>query len=674
MSFLYPAFLWALTALSIPVIIHLFNFRKTKRIYFSTTRFLRNVQEATTAKRKLKHYLILASRILFLLFLVFTFAQPIIPASEQFSTNRNISIYLDNSLSMSVPVGEKTSALDAGIGYVKRIVNVFPPDTRYRLLTNDFAPFSNSYKTKTEVIDLLTQVRLSPVSRNLNEVKERIQNLSRAQASGEVFWISDFQQSTVGSLNPSVYDTTQRWHLVPLTYQNNTNIFIDTAYLENPFVVGGEKNTLHIRMRNDGEKAVEQLLVKLTVNGIQTGTTSVNIAAKAVVESSFDLPVRQAGLTTGLSAVSRATVSFNDYPVSFDNEFYLALNFSEKIRVVEIKDQNLITPVERVFGNKQVFAFRSFTVSNFNYSLLDEADLVVVNGIDRFDASLSASLRTYVDGGGALFVIPGGTPDVSSYKSLLRIATLNPVKAIPLAELDYPDFKNPFFENVFEERSARLAMPQATRIIDWGMDRSAILKFKNEQPYLSIFNQQGKIYLLSAPLENEFTTLHNAALFVPIMYRMAASGKKSEVKPYYSLNESFITLRLDSITGEQPMKLVGVQEIVPAQRKLADQVVMDLPRFSMNAGFYKVTHERDTVGLLAFNLNKYESLLAQYSGEAVKQQLGNPQTISIFESNSEEAFSNEIKARYLGKPLWKYALILALCFLLAEILLIRFLK
>lgn len=674
MNFLYPAFLWALTALSIPVIIHLFNFRKTKRIYFSTNRFLRNVQEATTAKRKLKHYLILTSRILFLFFLVFTFAQPIIPASEQFSINRNISIYLDNSLSMSVPVGEKTSALDAGIGYVKRIVEVFPPDTRYRLLTNDFAPFSNSYKTKGEVIDLLTQVRLSPVSRSLNEVKERIQNLSRTQTTAEVFWISDFQQSTIGLLNPAVYDTTQRWHLVPVTFQSKTNIFIDTAYLENPFVVGGEKNTLHVRMRNDGEKAVEQLLVKLSVNGIQTGTASVNIAAKGVVESSFDLPVRQASLTTGSNSVSRATISFNDYPVSFDNEFFLALNFSEKIRVLEIKDQNAVTPVERVFGNKQVFTFRSFIANNFNYSLLDEADLVVVNGIDRFDASLSASVRSFIDRAGTVFIIPGTAPDVASYKSLLRVATLNSVKATPLTDLDYPDFNNPFFDNVFEERSARLAMPQATKLIDWGMDRSAILKFKNEQPYLSVLNQQGKIYLLSAPLENEFATLHNSALFVPIMYRMAASGKKSEVKPYYSLNESFITLRLDSLEGEQPIKLVGQQEIVPAQRKLADQVIMDLPRFSMNAGFYNVTHVRDTVGLLAFNLNKNESLLGQYSGEAVKQQLGNPQTISIFESNSEEAFSNEIKARYLGKPLWKYALILALCFLLAEILLIRFLK
>jgi hypothetical protein len=83
MNFVYPSFLWALTALSIPIIIHLFNFRKTTRIYFSSNRFLRQVQEATTAKRRLKHYLILFSRLLFLLFLVLAFAQPIIPAREQ---------------------------------------------------------------------------------------------------------------------------------------------------------------------------------------------------------------------------------------------------------------------------------------------------------------------------------------------------------------------------------------------------------------------------------------------------------------------------------------------------------------------------------------------------------------------------------------------------------------
>ncbi|HZI25620.1 MAG TPA: BatA domain-containing protein, partial [Chryseolinea sp.] len=63
MSFLYPSFLWALLALAIPIIIHLFNFRKTTQVLFSNNRFLKEVKEATTAKRRLKHYLILFSRL-----------------------------------------------------------------------------------------------------------------------------------------------------------------------------------------------------------------------------------------------------------------------------------------------------------------------------------------------------------------------------------------------------------------------------------------------------------------------------------------------------------------------------------------------------------------------------------------------------------------------------------
>src|ERR1041384_4906996 len=101
MTFLYPSFLWALAALSIPVIIHLFNFRRTTRVLFSNTRFLKLVKEVTTAKRRLKHYLILACRLLFLLFLVLTFAQPIIPAIEQIGNGRSLTLYIDNSQSMS---------------------------------------------------------------------------------------------------------------------------------------------------------------------------------------------------------------------------------------------------------------------------------------------------------------------------------------------------------------------------------------------------------------------------------------------------------------------------------------------------------------------------------------------------------------------------------------------
>ena len=126
--------------------------------------------------------------------------------------------------------------------------------------------------------------------------------------------------------------------------------------------------------------------------------------------------------------------------------------------------------------------------------------------------------------------------------------------------------------------------------------------------------------------------------------------------------------------GEEPLRLIGEQEVIPSQRKIGDRILMDIPKYTLNQGFYNVVVHRDTVDLLAFNLDKEESIMSLYSVEEVKTMLGGGDNISVFEATSSEAFSNEIKDRYLGKPLWKYALMLALFFLLVEVLLIRFLK
>ncbi len=665
MTFLYPAFLWALAALAIPVLIHLFNFRKTTRVYFSNIRFLKLVKEVTTAKRKLKHYLILASRLLFLVFLVMAFAQPLIPAEEQLDNSRSIVLYIDNSQSMSAQLGDRTRGLDAAISFSQNIIELFPPDTRYKVVTNDFAPFSNSFKTRTEALDILAQIRLSGVTRSMREIKDRLEQ--DAARSREFFWVSDFQKSTLGAI-PSAWDTTARWHLVPVTFAPLPNVFLDTAFVENPFSAGGERNVLTVRVRNEGRREVDQLNVKLAINNIQAGTATIAIPQNGIAETNFDL-------TAGLTGLNRAVVSFNDFPVSFDNEFYLALNLTSKVNVIEIKSSNDVTPVERVFGNRQVFNFRSFAVTNFNYSLLTETDLVVVNGLDRLDPSLSLSLRNYLQEGGTLLLIPGTRPDAASYQqftanSLLRVRTTS---ATP-EDLDRPDFNNPFFENVFEERSPSMAMPRGTRVLEWGADRSAILRFKTDQPFLSRFNQRGILYLLATPLRAGFTDFHQHALFVPVMYRIAASSRREGNQLYHTLNEDFLMLRLDSLPPDESLRLLGEQEVVPAQRRVADQVFLEIPKYSMSPGFYNVVAQEDTIGLIAFNLDKRESLLDQFSGADVREQMGNGKNISIFESDSKEAFSNEIKARYLGKPLWKYAVMIALVFLLAEVLLIRFLK
>src|SRR5258705_8116824 len=259
MSLVYPSFLWALSALAIPIIIHLFNFRKTTRIYFSNTRFLRQVKEETTQKRRLKQYLVLASRLLFLLFLVLAFAQPFLPAKEEMKEQQILSIYVDNSFSMASPVAEKTRALEEAVRMAQGIVDLFPATTTFQLLTNDFSPFSNAVKTRAEITDLLSQIKLSAISRSSSEIVSRVK-----EKKTTLFWLSDFQKSTFGE-NAKI-DSSLQVRLVPLVLEKYPNVFVDSVYLENPFAIGGEKNTIHVRLHNSGDKNVDGRVIKVSIN------------------------------------------------------------------------------------------------------------------------------------------------------------------------------------------------------------------------------------------------------------------------------------------------------------------------------------------------------------------------------------------------------------------------
>src|SRR5215204_2104474 len=101
-QFLSPTLLYALLLIAIPIIIHLFNFRRFKKVFFTNVRFLKELKQETTSKSKLKHLLVLAARILAVAFLVFAFARPIIPSGQkkQNGSTDAVSVYVDNSFTM----------------------------------------------------------------------------------------------------------------------------------------------------------------------------------------------------------------------------------------------------------------------------------------------------------------------------------------------------------------------------------------------------------------------------------------------------------------------------------------------------------------------------------------------------------------------------------------------
>lgn len=661
MNFLFPQFLWALLALSIPIFIHLFNFRRAKKIYFSNVDMLRHVKQTSSSKLKLKHWLVLFSRLLALFFLVMAFAQPFLPADngEQFSGD--VVVYLDNSRSMSNLTGAEVPGLDTGLGMIQEIINAYPRETRFQLVTNDFAPFSNNFKSKVDVEELLTELQYSSIVRSPDEVLSRM-DLS---ASGkDVYWISDFAYNPEEPIVES--DSVNSFKLVPVFFPKTANIFIDTVYLETPFLLEGQSNTLFVSLRNTGEEQAIDLPVKLFVNDMQVASLTTDLVPSGQTTLSFELNM-------ALQDFNRCYLSIEDFPILFDNEFYLALNQSARVRIMEVRGPMASTAVSRVFGNTLLFDMQSFDAGSIDYGRFEEAELLVVNEVDQLNDGLEAFILSFLGKGGTVFIVPSSESfdqDWANIYSGLRQNVQTNFQSIA-----QPDLNNPFFRNVFEASAENMEMPSAAVQVSWGNAGDHLLRYRSGAPYFSRVNlAAGSLYLLAASLKSEFSTFANNALFVPIMYKLAIGSRRTESRLYYTLDETQLTVNGASGTDTDLYKLSnGQQEIVPGQQSIGAGVKLELPRFMMQPGYYDVKFQDGLVDVVAFNLERQESLLKPLQEGQIMEVFGSVSEKEIISVLSAEDLQKNLNERFNGKELWKYALILALVFLLVEVLLLRFL-
>src|SRR5882757_1755887 len=209
MHFLYPAFLFALVSLAIPVIIHLFNFRKYQKVYFSNVQFMKEIQEQQSYRRNLKERLILAARLLALTFLVLAFAKPYIPGQNAVNAGKQqaVSIFVDNSYSMQT-LNREGTLLDEAKRRAKEIASAYTVNDRFQLLTQDFEGKHQRLLSREEFNDAVDAVKISPRSRNLQQIISRQQNLLNMQTGTNrlVYIVSDFQKNIIGE-QPLKIDT-----------------------------------------------------------------------------------------------------------------------------------------------------------------------------------------------------------------------------------------------------------------------------------------------------------------------------------------------------------------------------------------------------------------------------------------------------------------------------------
>ncbi|NQT77052.1 MAG: BatA domain-containing protein, partial [Bacteroidetes bacterium] len=200
MEFIHPYWLFGLLAIAIPIIIHLFNFRRYRKYYFTNLKFLKSIKKETKKQSRLRHLLILLARILAIVSLVLAFARPYFPGPQglQKTDVAMISIYLDNSMSMQASISGHMLLNDA-IAKAEGVVDAYGPSDRFQLITNDFEGKHQQFYNKDEFLKLLNEIQISASMKMLSDVFQRQQALAPEGIEDKLHFyiISDFQRSSM---------------------------------------------------------------------------------------------------------------------------------------------------------------------------------------------------------------------------------------------------------------------------------------------------------------------------------------------------------------------------------------------------------------------------------------------------------------------------------------------
>ena len=667
MSFLHPYFLYGLAALAIPIIIHLFDFRRTKKVYFSNTQLLYQVKESSQSFYNLKHLLILLSRILFIIFLVLAFAQPYLtPRGNEGLVSNKVGIFLDNSLSMSNAFGQDESGLDLAKSVAIEMIDLYPASTDFIVQTSFDEKSAYLYMNKQEAKKYISELGFAVKYRPLDIILENFNQTYEELAPSEILVISDFQKETLMKVE-NLKDTTTHLIAIPVVFETYRNLLVDTTYISNPFELDKSKTILVVRVKNISDEEISDIPIKIFMDDRQLSVTSATVPANQHIDIDFNIG-------HDLQNQQQGKIVIEDYPVSFDNELFFTHASIEKVNVGQILGNNSSNYLSAIYGNKLLFNQSSMPASNIDYQQLEEADLIIINQVAELEQGLALRIIEFHKQGASVLIIPAVNQSLSSYQTLIPTLRRTNLTESEVA-LQSPDFTRPFFVNILEKKQDNLAMPSAKAVWNWGGDRNALLKFVDGRPFLSVISPS--LFVVASPLVDTHSGFQTNAMFVPVMYRIAANSRQNIPPMFHRLSEQEIDLSISDIQPNEILKLVnGKVEFIPNQKINGNKVVIVLPGVAagtaMTPGHYLVTSSVTPFFSIALNLDTNESDINPLSESELMEALSGLNYTIVAGADQNEIL-NKITNEFKGIELWRYFLGLALLFLLVEALLIRLL-
>lgn len=672
MRFLSPGFLFALLTIAIPVIIHLFNFRKFKKVYFSNVRFLKNVQIQTSSRQHLKHRLILASRILGISFLVLAFSRPFIPTAEQQNLFQEevLSIYIDNSYSMEA-LNKEGTLLDEAKRRAKEIASAYGLNDKFQLISNDFDGKDQRLLSLEEFLTAVNELNISSSSRNLDQIISRQKDvfLKEPNSGKTIYLISDFQKNILPEQSISA-DSTIKTRLIRLSSNAQPNISIDSVWFSSRMHKPGESEKLIIRLRNNSDEEALSVPVKLTINKIQKSISSLKIKARSIGIDTITF----SGLLPGWQG---AELEITDFPVVFDNKFFFSFHVQQSIPILVINGSPLNEYLNSVYRSDSFFKLSNTGAGNINYSALTNYPFIILNELNTISDGLIQQLNNYIRLGGSLMVFPNLSESTSDLANLLSVLNADLPLEVLTADnkVSKINLDHPIFQGVFDNIPKQIDLPVTKKYVRYSSgdkkNRENILEMPGNISFLSEYKiGSGKLYLSAIPLSAETSNFVRHSIFVPIMYQTALLSRSNQ-NLFYKLNkEQLIELPKISLGSNQILKLAkDAFETIPDLRQNDNLSLLYIADQIKQAGNYQLLKNDSLLTILSFNELGSESDLSYANDEKIRESF-HDQAIELINPKSG-SITSEVKAINQGTSLWKFCLILALIFFAAEILIIR---
>ncbi|MDX1284165.1 MAG: BatA domain-containing protein, partial [Draconibacterium sp.] len=661
-------------------------FKRFKTVYFSNVDFLKDIKKESKKKSRLKQLLILIARILTIIFLVFAFAQPYIPANRDVKKlpHQLVAVYIDNSFSMNA-LSEQGQLLEVARNKALEICLAYPAGTKFRLFTNDLEPKHQHVYNKEQFIQQVSEIQTSPTVVPISLIYNRFasQHIETADDSDKnLYFISDFQRTITDVDNFNEAEIFS--YYLPLVPNEVANLYIDSCWVEVPAHRLGQEENVLVRIKNSSNQNYQNLPLNLFLSDSIKSITNFSVDAQNEIIASLKYNNNSSGLQLG-------KIEISDYPFTHDNNWYISYFVEPHLKALVIYNNNNesqegLDYLSALFENDDFVQMDEMNVKSLQVNRLNEYNTIFLMNLENFSSGFLNELENVAINGTSVVLFPSMNNNPSFNNNLLTLFQANRITGIDSTkqEISGIDFESYIYQDVFRKREENPILPEIDGHLRFETttrsDENNVLSFQNGDKALSMLNyEDGKVWIFSFPLNTKNETFARDVLFVPTIYNIVLNSlPKQQISFIVGENTFFdiprnLNVNLNSLL-EVENNSTG-KKFIPGKSfsgrgtriEFNDQITSD--------GHYLIQNEGKAVSSVAFNYNRLESDLRYFDRNELKDnleraQLNNSTIVEEVERNFSEIFEDIQN----GKQLWKWCILMALLFILAEVMIARFWK